>query len=289
MTRASQLKQKQKKKKIKIAAISITIIILIALATTAIVIAQTVYNIPIFPVTQTQTAEKTDEEYAKALQTLSAAMDENLKKITSEAAGVPDSLQQLYTRNQETLDFVLDYKNRAQYEKNSSLTQEEIKNDTPHFLQWDKRWGYTTYCDGFFAVTACGPTCLSMVIVGLTHNENATPRIIADYSERNGYSIPGTGTAWKLMTSGAKAYGLHAKELYLDKNIMIQELDLGHPIICALGPGDFTQVGHFIVIYGYKDGQFQIHDPNSILRSEKTWDFDLIKGQILNLWSFSKK
>ena len=54
-------------------------------------------------------------------------------------------------------------------------------------------------------------------------------------------------------------------------------------------PGDFTQAGHFIVIYAYEDGVFRVHDPNSIVRSEKTWDYDTLKGQISNLWSFSKK
>ena len=236
-----------------------------------------------------QQAAVENKDLTKAMQAMSDALENNIEKVTSAAAGVPESLQQLYRRNQETLEFVLGYKEAMQNPAEPKLTKEEIESDAPHFLQWDKRWGYTDYCNGYFAVTACGPTCLSMVIVGLTHNANATPRVLADYSQRNGYSIPGTGTAWALMTAGAKTYGIKAKELSLNESVMITELDLGHPIICALSPGDFTQVGHFIVIHEYRDGKFWVHDPNSPLRSSVGWDYETLQPQILNLWSFSAK
>ena len=36
---------------------------------------------------------------------------------------------------------------------------------------------------------------------------------------------------------------------------MKAELDAGHPIVVNVGPGDFTDTGHFMVITGYDDGK----------------------------------
>lgn len=285
-TRSAKFEAQQKQKRKRTAILIVSILLFILIAASALTIAQTVYGIPIFPTFGTET--DTDISDPNSLP-VGAEFDKNLALILNQADQIPEDLRKLYVRNTETFDFVINYPNRKQYEQNAALTQEEIDSAYPFFLQWDKRWGYTEYCEGFFANTACGPTCLSMVIVGLTHNSAATPRKIADYSEQHGYSIPGTGTAWALMTAGAKAYGIQSKEISLSKSAMVQELQLGHPIICSMKPGDFTQAGHFIVIYAYEDGVFRVHDPNSIVRSEKTWDYDTLKGQISNLWSFSKK
>ena len=52
-------------------------------------------------------------------------------------------------------------------------------------------------------------------------------------------------------------------------------------------PGDFTTEGHFIVIYGYDEEGFLVHDPNSRLRSEEEWTFQTLYPQIKNLWAYS--
>ena len=58
----------------------------------------------------------------------------------------------------------------------------------------------------------------------------------------------------------------------------------GNPIICIMGPGDFTDEGHFIVMTGYDDGFVYINDPNSRANSQKAWELSSIIGQIKNLW-----
>ena len=45
--------------------------------------------------------------------------------------------------------------------------------------------------------------------------------------------------------------------------------------------------GHFIVIYGYDEEGFLVHDPNSRLRSEEEWTFQTLYPQIKNLWAYS--
>ena len=70
-------------------------------------------------------------------------------------------------------------------------------------------------------------------------------------------------------------------------NKMMQYLLQGKPIICAMGAGDFTENGHFIVFAGIKDGKIRVNDPNSRIRSEKLWEFEDIKYQIKNMWVYS--
>lgn len=168
------------------------------------------------------------------------------------------------------------------------LTDIETNGKIPLFLQWDERWGYAKYGNDMIALAGCGPTCLSMVIVGVAGNTSANPEAVAQFSESNGYCIPDIGTDWGLFTTGARAFGLEGRELPLCEGNIIQEVQNGHPVICCMGAGDFTTTGHFIVLYGYEDGSFLVHDPNSIERSNKRWDYDTLEEQIRNLWSYKR-
>jgi ABC-type bacteriocin/lantibiotic exporter with double-glycine peptidase domain len=88
------------------------------------------------------------------------------------------------------------------------------------------------------------------------------------------------------MSEGCEEFGLSAKEIALDEGVMAAALNAGKPIICSMGPGDFTDNGHFIVLTGYTGDAFTINDPNSPQRSSQVWTFDQLKGQIRNLWAY---
>ena len=105
--------------------------------------------------------------------------------------------------------FVADYKgNTRDYDK-AELTEKELQEEYPLFLQWDKRWGCLAYGDDSnVAVSGCGPTTLAMAVVALTGNEEATPAAIAKFAMQEGFYMSGTGTMWSLMTEGAAAYGV---------------------------------------------------------------------------------
>ena len=64
-----------------------------------------------------------------------------------------------------------------------------------------------------------------------------------------------------MITDIGSHFGIQGREISLDKDNIQTELESGHPIICAMRPGDFTTTGHFIVITGIKDGQFTVNDP----------------------------
>ena len=137
------------------------------------------------------------------------------------------------------------------------------------------------------ALNGCGPTALSMVICGLTGDGTATPYTVAQYAQEMGYYVDGVGTSWELMSAGGAHFGVTARELPLSQPVMENALAAGEPIICSVGPGDFTTSGHFIVLSGLEDGQFQVRDPTRRSTSEKLWDYDTLAGQITNLWAFS--
>lgn len=201
----------------------------------------------------------------------------------------PAELLELLKANPETEEFVLNYpllKN-----KDTVVDLGELRNSkkVPLLMQWDTRWGYRRYGDNVMGISGCGPTCLSMVAVYLLSDTAKDPAWMANFSTKNGYCVPGNGTSWTLMSEGAGKLGLKAEELPLDKNRMVRELEAGNPIICVMGPGDFTTTGHYIVLTGMKDEKFTVNDPNSAQRSKQLWSYEQISGQIRNIWAFSKK
>jgi len=168
------------------------------------------------------------------------------------------------------------------------LTKEELLQDIPLLLQTDERWGERAYGNSNIAVSGCAPTCMSMVIVGLTHNEKATPIMLAEYAQNEGYYMEGVGTVWDFFAKGGKEFGVAGKEISLDKTVVMRQLTAGHPVICSMRPGDFTTEGHFIVLVGVSEGLIELHDPASSERSGRLWDYDVLAPQIKNLWAFSR-
>ena len=196
----------------------------------------------------------------------------------------PDELIELLDRNPETKDFVLNYPLKKNATMEIDLSEYKDCDSVPLFMQWDERWGYNQYAGELMGISGCGPTCLSMVSVYLLNNTDYTPKYIAEFAETNGYSVSGNGSSWTLISSGGKELGLDVVEIPLVESRIIDNLEVGNPIICVMGPGDFTSTGHFIVVTDYVDGKVKINDPNSKSRSEKLWELSDVMGQIRNLW-----
>ncbi|MBR6514223.1 MAG: C39 family peptidase [Clostridia bacterium] len=192
-------------------------------------------------------------------------------------------------KNPETEDFVLSYIDEKHLDHEIDLSEHKNASSVPLLLQWDKRWGYESYGDGMIAFTGCAPTCLSMVAIYLTADTGIDPLYIANKAQEQGYYVEGVGSDWSIMTAFASELGLDARQLPLDKNTILSCLEAGEPVICAMGPGDFTEKGHFIVLCGTEDGKIRINDPNSIFNSKKLWEFEDISGQIKNLWRYKNE
>lgn len=111
------------------------------------------------------------------------------------------------------------------------------------------------------------------------------PATVAEYAESAGYSIPDSGSSWTLISEGCEHYGVHATEVPMDEDRIKSKLDEGCPIIVNVGPGDFTDSGHFMTLTGYDSEGFTINDPNSRTNSEKHWTYAQLHGQVRNLWA----
>lgn len=230
----------------------------------------------------------TDEEVLQKLNSLVA--DERYEKIVSNMDDYPEPLLKNLANNPEMISFVANYKSLKTNPSKGSISQEELNEKCPLFLQWDERWGAISYGDeSNIAVSGCGPSALAMVIVGLTHNQDATPDALASFAMKKGYYMSGTGTKWSLMTEGAAEYGLSSKIIDTNQTQMEQNLDKGGFLICSMGKGDFTLAGHFIVIYDYDQDGFKLNDPFCIYRSKQSWTYDKLKSQIKKIWVLKDK
>ena len=194
----------------------------------------------------------------------------------------PESLIELLERNPETEEFVLNYPFRDEAEL--AAFEYDLSEGVPLMMQWDTRWGYIRYGSDVAGITGCGPTCLAMAGYYVTGDDKFSPANMCDFAEDNGYYSPGNGSSWTLISEGGVELGLDVTEIPLVEKRITDNLEAGNPIICAMGPGDFTTDGHYIVMVGYEDGKIQVNDPNSYENSEKLWTYEEIQDQIRNLW-----
>ncbi len=154
---------------------------------------------------------------------------------------------------------------------------------TPYF-QYDPEWQSHLYGGvDSMAGYGCGPTALAVVIDALVDSESPIDPIeLAIWSASNGHFSAGNGTVHSLIPEGAKAYGLNVeKTTLLNAEAFQMILSAGKILVLLMGPGDFTDGGHFIVVHGYaSDGSLYIVDPASREHTEQTWDPNVIIDQL---------
>ena len=286
-------------------------------------------------ITDASVASETDsaEEYVYTHEISSNEVNEKIKKFVSEHEGISESdyshdLRTLLMNHHETEEFVLNYPlkvdkssladiNNPESEESEPESEEQetelekaetedvsinlgnidYTSSVPELYQWDQRWGYKVYGSDVLGLTGCGPTSLSMVAMYLLQDESKTPSWIADFSIREGYAVAGHGSSWELMSEGAEKLGLIVEEIGLDETSIATTLREGKPIICIMGPGYFTEGGHYIVLVDYKGGKEHdciieggdiiVHDSNCVQNSARIWKFTELERQVENLWAFS--
>ena len=217
---------------------------------------------------------------------LLAESDEQYQSILERKDDFPEKLLINLANNPEMIDFVANYEGITSDDSSAILTEEELSKPYPLFLQWDRRWGAYAYGDNSnIAISGCGPTTLSMAVVALTRNAEATPAAIAKYAMENGFYLYGTGTKWSLMTDGAAAYGVQSEQINISQNGIKNALDAGKVVICSVRKGDFTTGGHFIMLYGYDEEGFYVNDPFCVYKSGQKWNYSRLKSQMKAVWT----
>lgn len=214
---------------------------------------------------------------------------ERLKRVKKDAIekGYPDSVIELLDKNEETVEFVEHYEEKKDLPCAETLGDDWEEGKIPRLYQWDERWGYAPYGTSIVAVSGCGPTCMAMVAAGLSRDSSITPDKVAAYGTANGYVDEYNDTYWRFMKEAGANWNLSCYDGMLTEEQVKAELQAGHPIICSVGPGDFTQIGHFIVLTQYTEGMVGVNDPFSQKNSSKEWVFAEIEDQIKAMWVFS--
>ena len=157
----------------------------------------------------------------------------------------------------------------------------------PYLYQKDVAWRDKPYAGGTVGTNACGPTCMDMVYIYLTGDASYTP---ADFAtQADAYNFAPTGaTEWRYMTEGAALLGITGTAINPYYSEVVPALEAGMPVVASLVPGDFTTVGHYIVLTSIDEhGMVSIHDPNSVLNSMRKWGLAQILRQANMCWAFS--
>ena len=167
------------------------------------------------------------------------------------------------------------------------LSGTSFETNVPHLYQWDRRWAYCVYSSTTFGLTGCGPTCMAMVSQALTGSD-LTPWDMGVRARDNGFmaTFEGTDTAFFYHEAGVEGFSCWA--IPAGEDYIREALSNGQVIIANLGPGYFTQYGHFFVLAGLdSDGNVIVNDPYSVVRSSQTWDPAFIASQAIGLYAFS--
>ena len=121
------------------------------------------------------------------------------------------------------------------------------------------------------ATSGCGAVCVSMVISYLTGDMNQTPDTLFLRAVRLG-EYAGSGLAHETLTTLLEENGVESEWIPNDASAIEQALREGKPVVAHMGPGTFTNGGHYVVLRGFADdGQVLVNDPASPERSAEAY------------------
>lgn len=150
-----------------------------------------------------------------------------------------------------------------------------------YFNQGDEAWADEPYGSDPISGYGCGPTAMAIVISTLTEEET-DPAVMAQWAADHGYWARKSGSYLSIVEGAARAHGLQAESFSERTPEALREsLLAGNLLVALMGPGHFTQRGHFIVLRGVTlSGEILIADPNSTDRSLTAWDAQLLFDEL---------
>ena len=194
---------------------------------------------------------------------------------------------ELASEDPQAIDYVADFPQSYPQSVGNVYSDAVQKGTVPDLKQWDERWGYVEYCGAAIGSTGCCPTSLSMVYMALTGKTDKTPADMAALATADGYAVDGEGTIGNFLPDEAAKLGLICNVFYPSAESLVWFLQNGFFVIVNVGPGDFTDSGHFFVARGVaSDGSIQINDPYSSVNTAKTWDANAIANQSIMMYAF---
>lgn len=155
--------------------------------------------------------------------------------------------------------------------------------DLVYYNQTAEPWAEELYGSDPIGGYGCGPTAMSMVVSTLT-DMDINPAQMAQRCVEMGYWAKKHGSYRTIVQGVAEEYGLTCNPLAPEEaeaSTVFQLLSSGHLLVALVGPGHFTNSGHFIVLRGVTlDGSILVADPASQERSLTTWDLPLLLEEL---------
>ena len=150
-----------------------------------------------------------------------------------------------------------------------------------YYNQGGAAWADQPYGDDDIGHYGCGPVTMSMAVSSMG-GWDSDPVQMAQWSAEHGYWAKGGGSYLSIIEGTATAYGLTASSLVERTPQAVRETLLsGNLLVALMGPGHFTQGGHFILLRGVTlSGMILVADPNSEERSLMEWDPQLILDEL---------
>lgn len=150
-----------------------------------------------------------------------------------------------------------------------------------YYSQNDPRWGDLKYGSDRICTHGCGPTAMAIVVDSLS-DATIDPPTMAQWAVDHGYWARRSGSYHSIVIGTATGFGLRAESFFSRDVVALQDALLSGKLLVALmGPGHFTQGGHFIVLRGVTlSGEILVADPSSPERTLTAWDAQLIFDEL---------
>lgn len=152
-----------------------------------------------------------------------------------------------------------------------------------YYNQTDEAWAEEKYGSDRLGGYGCGPVAMAMVVSSLTEFD-MDPALMAQHCVNHGYWARKHGSYLSIVPGTAEDFGLTCTPLppeETDADLVLQHLLSGSLIVALMGPGHFTNGGHFIVLHGATlDGSVLVADPANRDRTLTTWDPALILEEL---------
>ena len=162
------------------------------------------------------------------------------------------------------------------------------------FLQTDKRWSGKMYShpslndpNQTIGKSACGPTAASMLINTYV-DRSYGPVECANWCAANGYRTKDNGSAWAMMKALAQKFGFTYMETKsIDSAYEFMKTNKNAHCIAIMSKGNWTNGGHYILIWKMDDKYVYVNDPASTKSGRLKNTKELCASQCRNFFCFA--
>ncbi len=150
-----------------------------------------------------------------------------------------------------------------------------------YFCQGDEQWAELPFGSDTIGPYGCGPTAMAMAVSSMT-DQTVNPQEMAQRAVELGCWAKGHGSYHNIAGVIANDFELYCESFDgRDADSLVNALISGKLLVALMGPGHFTNGGHFILLRGVTlSGEILVADPNSRERSLTAWDPEIVLSEL---------